>query len=137
MGVALPTSDQADLADLVQIRHRRIDYCREVLAWLGVATRDMQEECAELCQRCTELPARIEKRLSVMLKTAAATATEERSAVVRRLYSISKSWEEEVPQRRRRYVTEQFRRLYMKRVLPVRAVCLVRAACTRGVSTLM
>ena len=108
MGVKSATSDQAEIEDLAQIRHRGISCCREVFAWLGVATSDMQEECAELCQRCTELPARIENYLAVVLKTAAATATQERSAVVRRLHSVSKSWGAEIPQRGRRSVTEQW-----------------------------
>lgn len=57
---------QADFAELVQMRHLCVGLCRETLAWLGRMADDLESECAELCERAAGLPERMEKRLSAV-----------------------------------------------------------------------
>ncbi|CAM9391209.1 unnamed protein product [Ectocarpus fasciculatus] len=95
--------EQADFAESVQLRHRGINLCRENLAWLGDATHHLEAECVDLCERAARLPDRMEKRLSAVLNTAHAKGVEARSVVVRRLHAGSKSWGDELVQRKQRW----------------------------------
>eukprot|EP00903_Cladosiphon_okamuranus_P015742 g14530.t1 len=94
---------QADFAELVQMRHRCISLCRETLGWLGRAADDLEAECADLCKRAAGLPERTEKRLSAVLKTAQAKGIEERSKVVKRLHAGSKGWGDKILERKLRW----------------------------------
>lgn len=88
----------------MQSRQRGVNLSRELLTWLRGAANDLELECVELCQSSTELPARMEKRLSLILKASAARVADERSVVARRLLSVSNSWREEILKRKRRLV---------------------------------
>lgn len=57
---------QPEFAELVKMRHRSINLCRETLAWLGHAADDLEAECADLCERAAGLPERMQKRLSAV-----------------------------------------------------------------------
>ncbi|CAM9972228.1 unnamed protein product, partial [Ectocarpus sp. 13 AM-2016] len=95
--------EQADFAESVQLRHRGTNLCRENLAWLGDATHHLEAECVDLYERAAALPDRMEKRLSSVLSTAHVKGVEARSVVVRRLHAGSKSWGDELVQRKQRW----------------------------------
>lgn len=58
--------EKADFAELIQMRHHCISLCRESLSWLGHTADALEAECADLCERASGLPKRMEKRLSAV-----------------------------------------------------------------------